>query len=143
MQYYKSKLKILEIPGGGYHLLINCKLNNQKAILLIDTGASNSIFDKDSDLFANIEFEAVSTENKGSGFNAEISEIHYGEIESLKIGHLEIKNMVFLFTSMNHVNDLYKNYKFPRISGILGCDFLIKQKSIIDLEQEIIFMRKT
>lgn len=50
----KKKVKITEIPisiisieGDGFHLLIPAKINNKKATLLIDTGASRTVFQKD------------------------------------------------------------------------------------------------
>ena len=43
----KIILKILRIDKGGYHIAVNAKINSKIALLIVDTGASRSVFDKE------------------------------------------------------------------------------------------------
>lgn len=138
----KTKLHVVDIDGGGKHLLINCKVNENKSVLLIDTGASNSIFDINSGIFNSQNFTPISGDITSSGFNSNIEGVCVGETLYLKIGHFKAKIDNAIFTSLEHVNMLYADLKLPKIIGILGSDFLLKHKAIIDFSQELLFFKK-
>ena len=38
-------LKLLIIEGDGFHIMLHAKINGKKAAMLIDTGASKTVFD--------------------------------------------------------------------------------------------------
>ena len=48
---YQSKLHILNIEGGGNHVLIKAKINKTKVNMIVDTGASSTVFDLDNPIF--------------------------------------------------------------------------------------------
>lgn len=141
MKIVKIKIKVVKIPGGGFHLLIKSKIFNDKHFLLVDTGASNTIFDYNNEIFSNIEYKILEQENSGSGFNSAISDIRLGKIDRISFGRYKMKNFECMFTSMNHVNELYSSFNIPNIVGILGCDFLLKHKAVINLQDKILFLR--
>jgi len=140
--WYKINLNLLEIDGGGTHIAVKCKINGKKTVLLIDTGASNSVFDSESDMFQNSEMESVDNKGMGSGFNSELPHLVRGKIESIKLGRMEIKNLNVFFTPMNHINNLYKKLRLPHITGILGSDLLLDYNAIIDFGKRIVFFEK-
>jgi hypothetical protein len=140
--WYKIKLDLLEIDGGGTHIAVKCKINGKKCVMLIDTGASNSVFDSESDIFQGSEMEVVDDNGMGSGFNSELPQLVTGEIESIKLGRMDIKNITVFFTPMSHINHLYKKLKLPRITGILGSDLLLEYNAVIDFGSSIILFEK-
>lgn len=140
--WYKINLTILEIDGGGTHIAVKCRINGKKTVLLIDTGASNSVFDSESDIFLSSEMKSVDDNGMGSGFNSELPQLVRGKIESIKLGRMEIKNLNVFFTPMNHINNLYKKLKLPRITGILGSDLLLEYNAIVDFGKRIVFFEK-
>jgi predicted aspartyl protease len=42
----KLKLKLLNIDGDGFHLQASIKINGKAALVIVDTGASRTVFDK-------------------------------------------------------------------------------------------------
>ncbi len=142
MKTYKIPLKIYEIPGGGNHLLIKCTINDNKTFMLIDTGASNSVFDPEFEAFTETEMIPVEEEMKSSGFNSTIEKLLIGSINKLKLSHFTTNLPQAVFTSLAHVNSLYKSIKLPYIAGILGCDFLIKHGAIINFHKKILYLEK-
>jgi len=142
MKRYKIPLKIFEIPGGGNHLLVKAKINTIATYLLIDTGASSSVFDIDSESFEQTSIIPVEEDMQSSGFNSSIDNLSTGEIESLKISHFKTKIPLGIFTSLEHVNQLYKSIKLPKISGIIGSYFLIKHNAIINFSTKILSLEK-
>lgn len=139
---YKIPIKTVIIEGGGNHLLVDCKINKKEFILLIDTGASSSIFDINNDICKETDLEMVENSGTSSGFNSEIENLRVGNITSLKLNKFKIELENALFTSLNHINKIYKSVKLPQIAGILGCDFLIKHNAIIDLSKQILVLEK-
>lgn len=138
----KVKLRILNLDGGGRHIAVNSVINGKRAVLLIDTGASNSIFDTDHKAFIELSLEEIKSEGSGSGFNSEISNLFHGEIKELKISRFMNDNYPAIFTSMSHINKLYKSLKLPVIAGIIGSDFLVENDAIIDFGMQIMSLTK-
>jgi hypothetical protein len=139
---HKIKLKKFDLDGGGKHIAVRCEINGVKALLIIDTGASNSIFDLNSELFDKDNISDVSDMGTGSGFNSVIPELGKGVIKKISMGRMKINDFNAVFTPMSHINDLYKVLKLPHISGLLGSDFLFKYKALIDFENQIMWLEK-
>lgn len=139
---YKIKLILIQIDGGGTHLAIRAGINGEKVVFLIDTGASNSVFDVDDRVFGEIEMSPVDENGTSSGFNSELPQIVTGEIKSIKIGRLEMRNKKVLFTTMQHINNLYKKLNLPRITGIIGSDMLLEHNAVIDFGSRLILLEK-
>jgi hypothetical protein len=78
------KIRVFKLTGGGKHIAVKTLINGHKAILLIDTGASNSIFDAGHIAFANSELKSVKSDGSGSGFNSEITDIIAGDNRRIK-----------------------------------------------------------
>ena len=142
MKIYQIPLKVYEIPGGGTHLLVKAKLNNEPNYLLIDTGASNSVFDTNNIAFQDIEFKPKDEDIQSSGFNSAIENLEIGEIKSLKICHFKTNFVEAIFTPLDHINELYSSIKLPNISGIIGSDFLLKHNAIINFKTKILYLEK-
>lgn len=140
--WYKIRLTLLDIEGGGTHLAVKCKINGIKSVLLIDTGASNSVFDRGSEVFLDTEMLSTDDNGMGSGFNSELPQLVRGKIESIKLGRLNLKNVNGFFTQMDHINDLYSRLKLPRITGILGSDVLLEHNAVIDFGNRVIWFEK-
>lgn len=139
---YEVSLIICEIDGGGSHILIKSTINRVKTFLLIDTGASHSIFDCNAKAFCDTKMELIENSGTSSGFNSSIDELYFGDIDSLNISYLRTDLRTAIFTPLDHINDIYKSIKLPVISGIIGCDFLIKYSAIIDFSTSKIMLNK-
>lgn len=135
LKEYRIKLNVLNIRNGGYHFYVNARINSVKVRLLIDTGASSTVLDSNNPLFENLNFENADFIDSGSGFNSLISDISFAEVKNITLGRYKIRNLLCLFTPMDHVNELYASMGFKRIAGILGSDFLFLHKAIIDLKK--------
>jgi hypothetical protein len=138
----KIKIHVLNIQGGGFHILIKCKINDISGMLLIDTGASNSIFDLNLENFDKNNLIPLEDEITSSGFNSTIEELYSGEIKNLKIGSFNTQIENAIFTSLDYINALYLSMDLTKILGIIGCDFLFKHKAVIDLSQKYLYLEK-
>lgn len=120
-----------EIEEGNYHLFLSAKAGRKKVRLLLDTGASKTVFDlAQIQEFSGKKNEIHRTESVGLG--AEKVETALFNLSSLSIGELKIKNPEIAILDISHVNEAYKMAGMPIIQGILGSDILMKTSAIID-----------
>jgi len=123
----------------GYHLFVKLKIRGKSMQMIIDTGASKTVFDSNL-LEKYIEPMASEQVIQSSGVNAEI-DIKLGRVRKLKIGSLKLKNYICGLTDLSHVNSFYKQITGRTIAGLLGSDFLLKYNAIIDYKKKKLILR--
>ncbi len=129
---------LISIENDGFHLMINAKVNGNKINLLVDTGASRTVFD------SNRIKKIINTDNlqknerlsAGLGTNTMESEI--AVIDKFAFSKIKIKKYNAVLIDMSHVNEMYESIKLPQIDGVLGSDLLLKHKAIIDYKKRIL-----
>ena len=136
-------ITFISIEDEGYHLIVDGEINGKAARLLIDTGASRSVFDfsRISLFFEEDEIDLEATENVSTGISSDKikSELTYFEI--LKIGDLNIENYKAVILDMPHVNGTYEKLGLEAIDGIIGSDILMKYGAVIDFNTRLLEIR--
>lgn len=125
-------LELISMDGGGYHLGLEANLNGKKAFLLLDTGASRTVFDKNQIEFYNDNQEIELLDEKSTGLGTSSMDIHTTEISHLEIGNKKIEKITLAIIDLSHVNETYEKLGFKKIQGVLGSDLLFKYNAIID-----------
>lgn len=124
-------IKILKLEGG-FHLLINIRVNGKPARLLIDTGASHTVFDK-GQILNFLKKEKFEKHDKlSTGLGTSDMKSHLAVIDKISLGKKEISNYKTVVIDLSHVNVAYKHVKQKPIDGVLGSDILKKYKAVID-----------
>ena len=133
--------KILDIGGEGFHLLLKLNLNKKVAQVIIDTGASKTVFDKIriEKFVKEKKFEKHDALSSGLGTNTMQSE--QVTIKKVKIGELEIENYKTILLDLSHVNQSYEQVGLKPVDGVLGSDILLKYNAIIDYEKKILKLK--
>ena len=133
-------IEIIAIEADGFHLMLQVKLNGRDARMLIDTGASRSVFDKEriALLFSGgvPEMEENMQKSTGLGTSDMPSEAFY--LETFCIGELVIRHYPAVVLDMSHVNSSYDMLGLPPIDGVLGSDILQKYGARIDYRSRIL-----
>lgn len=133
---FKMKLnypiEILDLHGEGFHLFLSAKAGRKKCRLLIDTGASSTVFDQTRllKLFPLGELKELNRLSTGLGTDSMSGFL--SEIPKLNIGGVVIQNLKVIVLNLSHVNKSYKQLGFPPIEGVLGSDLLHKFNAEID-----------
>lgn len=129
-------IELIKLEDASYHIMIEAEFNETiMGNLIIDTGASKTVFDE---LFVAPfieEIEEIDDQNS-SGINAMITQTRMGIIPKIKFGKLEINQYPCLLLDLSHVNELYKKYTNKQIAGLIGSDFLVKYEAVIDYSQK-------
>jgi len=125
---------------SSYHLFVGGAINGQRCDLLIDTGASHTIFD--ATLIPEKPKDGTEKhEIQSAGIHAGELKSSIGQIKNFKLGDLENEDWIVVLIDLSHVNNLYKKYTDKRVAGLLGSDFLLKHKAIIDYKKKELTLR--
>jgi len=124
---------------NSYHLFVRGKINGVEYDLLIDTGASHTIFD--ASLFPKKPAEEGDPHIQSSGINAGALSCLFGHIEKFKLGKMKRKNWTVIMIDLTHVNEMYKKFSDKHVAGLIGSDFLLKHKAIIDYKKRRIVFK--
>ena len=131
-RYLEIPIKLLDIEGDGFHIMVRGRINGTEANFLIDTGASRSVFD----LVTMSEFIDDPQFQKKEGITAGVGssdlESSTFDIESIEIGDMEIKHYQAVALDLKNIHETYDRIHLPKIHGIIGGDILVKHKAIIN-----------
>ena len=112
------------------HIICKAHINGVAAQLLIDTGASSSC------LHSKLQ-EHFKLRIKGDAFDA--TGASHGKMKAvltrkskLQLGRHEVGNQAFVLLDLTHINATLETQGAAPIEGIIGADFLKKNKVVID-----------
>ena len=123
------------IPPVGLHIHIKIFLNNKVARFVVDTGASQTVIDKNraEHFIPGGIHRMLDALTAGIGTNNLESQAVI--IKNIRIGELKIKNYELILLDLHHVNESYKTMGFKEIDGIFGSELLDKYAAIIDFKK--------
>lgn len=130
----EAPIEIIEIEPESYHILIHAIYNGIKVNLLLDTGASKSVFDKDSPLCKGL---AVIEKSEIHSYSINQTIAEYGQVcfPLLIMGGKTLTNIDFTLIDFSFIHQIYYENVGMQIEGILGGDFFLRYKAIIDFSQ--------
>jgi len=139
---YQIPLEIEMLEEGNFHTILHGSLDGVNMRIVLDTGASHSCIDSEIALacFPDLALEETEGVNAGIGgndFQVQVGDFHHfclGDYEQLTLEKLAILDMT-------HINVAYKMLKKEPIQMILGNDFLIEHKAIINYENKILYLQ--
>ena len=128
-------IEIILIEDDGSHLLVKSKINGKNARLLIDTGASRSVFDMEriKEFVSDKSFPKHDKLSTGLGTNSMPTSMV--SLKSLKLGEVAIDNFSAVLLDLTHVNVTYGSLGHPSIDGVIGNDILTLYKAIINYKK--------
>ncbi len=126
-------IDLVSIEGEGFHLMINIKIGRKKARLLIDTGASKTVFDstKLKQILGPKDTEFEASEHLSTGLGTSNMESHSTTLKKIKIGDLILQNQEVVVLDLSNVNESYNMIGIKTIDGVLGSDLLQKYRAVI------------
>ncbi len=132
MMEFPIPIRFVEIEKFGVHVAISGFVNGNLANILIDTGASQTVFDKNRiHLFSNqTEFEKAEKLSKGLGTDS--MEGFKFSINQFILGDLVLVDFEVVALDFGHVNDSYIELNLGPIDLVLGGDFLRKYCATIN-----------
>ena len=125
-------IRLLDIEGEGFHVLIKGKINGMEANFLVDTGASRSVFDPAviTRFVENPKFEKKIGITTGVGGSDLDSSTFF--IDTLSFGDIEIHHYGAVALDLENIHESYQKLGLPAIDGIIGGDLLYKLKATLN-----------
>ena len=100
-------IELLFIEDAGFHLLIKAKVNGKTATLLIDTGASKTVFDKGRILRFTDEKDFLSLEKLSTGLGTSKMKTQSTVLKKFQLGKFLLSNFETMVIDLSHVNLTY------------------------------------
>ncbi len=122
------------IEEDGYHIFTEVMINGKPARMLIDTGASRTVFDSARiRLFlADDEMNFEKMDKLSTGLGTNTMESHSVMIDRFEMGATVFEAYQAVVLDIEHVNHSYRLLGYPEIDGVLGGDLLTELKVVID-----------
>lgn len=143
MVRYKAKLNIVELEPGDYHTLVKGSVAGEKIRIVLDTGASHSCVDS---TFVREHFpDLVTAKHEGvtAGIGGDDFEVRIADMHDFKLGrfHLDFfQNMALI--DFSYINVAYQRLHKKPIQMILGNDFFVRHKAVIDYSNNVLCFEK-
>jgi putative NADPH-quinone reductase len=125
-------IKLLKIENDGFHLLTEVLINGRKALVIVDTGASRSAFDRERIRKFVKQKKFRRNAQLASGIGTNTMRSHMITFRTLALGKIILKNYVAVLLDLSHVNKAYARLKISSVDGIIGSDLLKKHKAVVD-----------
>lgn len=137
----KIPFKLVSIEADGVHLILQAKINNKPCRLLIDTGASRTVFDQNRISLFVEKPEMQENQHRSTGLGTNDMKSHIITLESLEIGCLHLQNYTSVVIDMVHINQSFEAYGLQTIDGVIGGDILRNYKAEIDYRKQELRLR--
>jgi predicted aspartyl protease len=123
---------ILEsVQDQGFHLFVKGRINGKDVNLLLDTGASRTVFDLSKMQILLPESEFIPNEELSTGLGTNSMESQGLLLDEFQLGEIILKNYTAVALNIQHVNESYEMLGLNQIDGVLGSDVLNKYKAVI------------
>jgi hypothetical protein len=128
-------IKLIKIEDDGFHLIIKIKINNKVAHLLVDSGASRTVFDINKKQKLIKEQKLIKNKSLATGLGTDNMISHSSIIKKISFNNHFISNYQGYFIDLSLVNSTYQKIKLKPIDGVIGNDILKKYNAIIDYQR--------
>lgn len=134
-------MELISLEDNSYHIAIKVEVNDIKGEMLIDTGASVSIIDKDH--FPELEIVNMENNIESGGVNGEVEAVNIVKVDKFNIYEAEINDYYFASMSLSYVNKMYGKLLNRNILGLIGSDFCVEHNVSIDYSRMIFKLKLT
>jgi len=126
-------INLVELESGNYHLTVCCRFTNgAEGLWVIDTGASKSVFDEALKTLYEPQESNDITQIQSAGIGAGHLETTLGTLLPFKLAGLDIEFLHVALIDLSHINKLYFHATEKEICGLIGSDFLLNNKAVIN-----------
>ncbi len=125
-------LETIDLQGDGYHLLVNVKIYKKTYKVVLDTGASKTVFDHNLLLEADKRISVQSTNRLSAGLGTLNMESFTAVLPEFKIGRLKLSDFEVAVLDLSNINQAYAQLNHPQVLGVLGGDILMQYAAIVD-----------
>jgi hypothetical protein len=135
-------LQIIDLHDDGFHPLLEITLFGKAFIMVLDTGASKTAFDRTALFEANETTNILASDRLSTGLGTNSMESFTAIISGMFIGSLPIADFEVAVLDLSTINIAYNQMGHPQVLGVLGGDILMKYKAVIDYGKQVMKLKK-
>lgn len=136
MQRVTVPLELINLNNDGFHLLVEVFVFNQVFNLVLDTGASKTVFDKLTIEKYTLEEDLLMSDQQSTGLGTNSMQSFGIKLKHLSFGKLTINDFDAAVLDLSIISAAYKNLNLPLIIGVLGGDILQRYKAVINYDKQ-------
>lgn len=119
---------------------LKVKVNGRSALMIVDTGASRTVFDR-AELQKYLKSEEISGHDRlSTGLGTSEMQSEIVTLGSLSLGKMKLQKFDAVVLNLQHVNQTYAAIGFAPIVGVLGSDVLVAQNAVIDFRKKSLIL---
>jgi Aspartyl protease len=125
-------LELINLQDDGFHLLVEVVVFGQNFKVVLDTGASKTVFDRtfmENHIAAG---DLLISEKLSVGLGTTSMESFIIHLPQLQLGKLKLKAFEAAVLDLSTISYAYQNLDLPPVIGVLGGDILFAHQAKID-----------
>ncbi len=133
-------MELIPIQTDGFHIAVPASLNDHPVRMLVDTGASRTVFDKETiKRICTLDEQDIEV-NEGplGGIGATNLESSITFLPSLRLGGFELKQYQAALVDLTMVNQMITAIGIAPVDGFIGGDLLHLTRATIDYDRMIL-----
>lgn len=138
---YNIPLELVLLEASGCHLLVNARWHQRKLRLVLDTGASKTVFDVAQVREWFPALELYDTDQASAGLGTQSMQSATFTLSNFKLGKCKIKPLLAAALDLQHILQTYQELEQGPIHGILGGDILLQYAAKIDYRKLRLILR--
>ncbi|QJD98057.1 clan AA aspartic protease [Mucilaginibacter robiniae] len=125
-------LQVIDLNDDGFHLLVEAFVFNTRFNIVLDTGASKTVFDQSMLLEVQNSLNITASERLSAGLGTTTMASYSAILNNFKIGKLSLLNFEVAVLDLSTINQAYQQLNHPQVLGVLGGDILMQYKAVIN-----------
>jgi hypothetical protein len=125
-------LQIIDLEDDGFHPLVEVVVFGKPFLVVLDTGASKTAFDKSILQETNAAAIFMETDKLSTGLGTSTMASFKLTLHDLHIGALHVPEFEVAVLDLSTINIAYAQLGKPLVLGVLGGDILVKYRAVID-----------
>lgn len=129
--------EILTLENDGYHIILDVELLEKKFKIVLDTGASKTVLDKQTLLDSGLtEQELITSNILSTGLGTNEMESHILHLDTFTLNDWRVKKLEVAVLDLSAINYAYRQMNFKPVVGVLGGDILNNYGAIINYKKK-------
>lgn len=134
---YTIPLELVELEEANYHITVKSYFADRKeGLWIIDTGASKTVFNRVLTAY----YDAIPPEEEVTIRSAGIGNDHLdtttARLHPFFLGNVPVAPMKVALIDLTSINSLYLHVTEREICGLIGSDFLMENRAVIDYTRQ-------
>lgn len=120
----KIPITFQQLEGDGYHIFTEIKIFGDTHFVLIDTGASKTVFSNQIvERYPQLDVLEIE-DNMAAGIGEGNVEAQMAKFEMIQLGRAKVHNLYCGLINLSHVETTYRAMGLQPFDGIIGGDIL-------------------